>query len=198
MKETYRILIPSEYQALLDAIEKERLRICIESLMNTGMRYTELEYFAGHLKTFDSKNNAITLSAEATKTKRERVIHLTPAFSKRLYTYLREHKALDVPIRRTMDDNLKRWWNRIQRHEQDPDNYSSWYPSTKTFRKTWATYLTFARTLHLVGERTWTFEDVYKSMGHSPEVLMRFYYSGSPVLKSESDAVRKLTEGWGK
>jgi len=192
-KETYRILIPSEYQALLDAIEKERLRICIETLMNTGMRYTELEYFSGHLKIFDAKNNALKLPVEATKTKRERVIHLTPAFSKRLYQYLREHKALEVPSRRVMDTNLKRWWinsivdtGSITKAEWVINN--TWHPSTKTFRKSW---------------ESWLLASGYQSMpvalsqGHSELISYGHYANLDPRLKSEMEAVRKLTEGWG-
>jgi len=192
MKETYRILIPSEYEDLLDAIEKERLRIDIETLMNTGMRYTELEYFAKHLKIFDAKNNAITLPQEATKTKRERVIHLTPAFSKRLYQYLREHKTLDVPCRRTMDDNLKRWWQcvvaLIRYNNLEKDYTDDWYPSTKTFRKSWESCLLAAGYQSMI---------VALSQGHSQLISYGYYANPDPRLKSEMEQVKKLTEGWG-
>lgn len=182
--ETYKILIPSEYQALLDMIEKERLRIVIETLMNTGMRYSELSYFARHLnKTFDSKNNAISLPVEATKTKRERVVHLTPTFSKRLYQYLREHKVLDVPTRRTMDTNLTRWW-----YDAGHTMCQGWEPSVKTFRKTWESLLLAAGYQSM---------QVALSQGHSELISYGHYANLDPRLKSEMEAVRKITEGWG-
>lgn len=188
----YRILIPSEYEVLLDAIEKERLRVCIETLMNTGMRYSELERFADDLSMFDAKNRAITLPAKDSKTGKERVIHLTPAFSKRLYQYLREHKSLEVPTRRSMDENLKRWCAPF--FDTNRDLYFN-HPSTKTFRKTWETWLLVVKRDD--GSDKYSSRTIAESMGHSELISMKHYANRDPRLKSEMDAVKRITEGWG-
>jgi len=169
----YRILIPSEFEKLRDGIEKSRLRIIVSILMFTGMRYRELLAFAGHLTWFDSTNRAISLPERYTKTKKERVIHLTPTFSKELNLYLREHKALEVPSIQSMETNLKRW-----RAPGTP----------KIFRKSWESWLLFAGYDSL---------KVALAQGHTQTIQLNHYANMSARLKSEADLVKKYTEGWG-
>lgn len=175
MIDQYRILTTSEYESILDLIEKERLRVVVETLLNTGMRYSEFKEFSGHLAWFDFKNRAISLPGDSTKTGKGRVVHLTPAFSKRLYQYLREHKNLDVPSRQAMDSNLKRWMHEIG-------------VSCKTFRKTWESWLIAAGYSSMA---------IALSQGHSELISYKHYANLDPRLKSEMDKVRKHTEGWG-
>jgi integrase len=179
----YRILIPSEYEAIIDVIEKDRLRIVVETLANTGMRYSELARFSCCLGMFDAKNRAISLPAQYSKTKKERIIHLTPTFSKRLHQYLREHKSLEVPIRRSMDDNLIRWYLRIR-----PSNERRFSPSAKTFRKTWESWLLAAGYSSMA---------VALSQGHSELISYGHYANLDPRLKSEMEKVKIITDGWG-
>lgn len=181
----YRILTPSEYEALRDAATSHRFRMILDTLLFTGMRYSELERFAEDITCFDSKNRAITLVAAYTKTKKERVIHLTPAFCTALSQYLREFKELEIPHRLTMNQNLKRWY--LQREQRMAQRNDQW-PTVKTFRKTW---------------ESWLLASGYQSMpvalsqGHSELISFGHYANLDPRLKSEMDKVRKYTEGWG-
>lgn len=178
----YRILIPSEYEALRDSIPKTKHRIIIDTLLFSGMRYSELSLFVHNLMWFDAKNRAISLPAHSTKTKKERVIHLTPAFTKCLDQYLREFKKIDVPHIVTMGRDLKRWW-----FAAGPTMCQSWEPTPKTFRKTWESWLLAAGYPSMA---------VALSQGHSELISYGHYANLDPRLKSEMDQVRKLTEGW--
>lgn len=180
----YRILTPSEFTALRDAIPKTRLRILVDTMMFTGMRYRELIAFSKHLTWFDAKNNAIVLPASFSKTRIDRTVHLTPAFSKALAQYLREFKSLEFGSRQTMTQDLKRWsgdmfWDRI---------YPIWHPTPKTFRKTWESWLIFAGYEPM---------KVALSQGHSQVIQMHHYANLTARLKSEREAGEKMCEGWG-
>jgi integrase len=173
IKDQYRILTPSEYEILHERIPKTRLRILVDILMFTGMRYRELEKFSDHLTWFDPINRAICLPAQATKTKRERTIHLTPQFTKELNQYLREYKRLEVPAIQTMQVSLARW--------------KTW-ATPKTFRKSWESWLLFAG---------YDSMKVALSQGHTQTIQLNHYANMSARLKSESEGVKKYTEGWG-
>jgi len=193
----YRILIPSEWEALRDAIPLTRLRMVVSVLMSTGMRYTELLAFAEHLRWFDAKNRAITLPASVTKTRIARTIHLTPAFTKELALYLKEHKVLEVPGRRTMEGNLTRWWEDTTKSNwqyQEPP-IETWILTPKTFRKSWISWLLAVRRQD--GSPMYSYMDIAKSAGHSVRVCETYYANLDPRLKSEMELVRKYTEGWG-
>jgi len=186
----YRILIPSEWEALKDSIEKSRLRIVVEGLLFTGMRYSEYERFSNHLEWFDARNRAISLPAKATKTGRDRTIHLTPQFTKDLSLYLREHKKLEVPSIQAMNMNLKRWYYAsIDIIEGEGSARQGYQPTPKTFRKTWESWL-----LASYPDRSMA---IALSQGHSELISYGHYMNLDPRLKSEMDRVRELTKGWG-
>jgi len=185
----YRILTPSEFQSMKDAplaphykISSQQRNMWLDTLMFTGMRYKEILWLDMNWKYFDSKNNAITLPASATKTDRDRTVHLIPAFSKTLAAYLREFKALDLPTRDAMNDNLRRWWG-----VADKKCVDSWYPTPKTFRKSWESWLLFA---------DYSIHKVAMSQGHTVAVSEHHYANLAPTLKSEAEQVKKMTEGW--
>lgn len=185
----YRILTPSEFQGMKDAplgrsykIGTQQRNIWLDTLMFTGMRYKELLWLDGHWTSFDSKNNAISLPAQFTKTNRDRVVHLTPFFSKTLAAYLREFKTLELPCRDAMNDNLRRWWKDIPGCSD-----FFWYPTPKTFRKSWESWLLFA---------DYPLIKVSRSQGHTVAVCEHYYASLPPTLKSEAEQVKKMTEGW--
>jgi len=183
MRDQYRILIPSEWEALKDSIEKSRLRIVVEGLLFTGMRYSEYERFSNHLEWFDVKNRAISLPAKASKTGRDRTIHLTPQFTKDMSLYLREHKKLEVPSIQAMNMNLRRWHSSCALAVDDQ------HPNPKTFRKTWESWL-----LASYPDRSMA---IALSQGHSELISYGHYMNLDPRLKSEMDRVRELTKGWG-
>lgn len=174
MQDQYKILTPSEYEQLKENIPKTRLRIVIDALLFTGMRYEELKRFSQHIVWFDATNRAITIPARFTKTQRERVIHLTPAFTKELSQYLREFKKLEIPEIQSMQVSLKRW-----KCDATP----------KTFRKTWESWLLFAGYPPL---------QVALSQGHSQTIQYHHYVNMSARLKSEVEKVKFYTLGWGE
>lgn len=169
----YRILIPSEYEALRSNIPQTRHRILIDLLLNSGMRYSETSYFAGHLSTFDAKNRAIVLPGEGTKTRKGRTIHLTPAFTQTLDDYIRSDTPITVPCLHSMNPNMRRWGTTT---------------TPKVFRKTWESWLLSAgySSMH-----------VALSQGHKELISYSHYANLDPRLKSEMDKVRRYTEGWG-
>lgn len=187
----YRILTPSEFQSMKDAslaphykISSQQRNIWLDTLMFTGMRYKELLWLDKNWKQYDAKNNAITLPASYTKTNMDRTVHLTPAFSQRLQAYLREFKTLELPSRDAMNDNLRRWWVAYKGIYQPIRN---WYPTPKTFRKSWESWLLFC---------DYPLIKVARSQGHTVAVCEHYYASLPPTLKSEVNAVMRLTEGW--
>lgn len=180
--DTYRILAPSEYKALLAAIPKIDKRILVETMMNTGMRYEELRAFGEHPEWFSPKNRCITLPASSTKTKRGRVVHLTPQFSEKLELYLASNE-LKFPGRANMAKDLRRWTNGSMATEHQ----IRWYPAPKTFRKTWETWLIFAGYDSL---------KVAVSQGHTQTIQIQHYQNLIGSLKNEVEAVKALTAGW--
>lgn len=193
----YRILIPSEFQSMKNAplaphykISSQQRNIWLDTLLFTGMRYKELLWLDGHWSQFDSKNNAITLPAAHTKTNMDRIVHLTPAFSQRLQAYLREFKILALPNRDSMNDNLRRWWFSQPFAWADGISFKAkdtWYPTPKTFRKSWESWLLFA---------DYPLIKVAKSQGHTVAIAEHYYASLPPTLKSEAEQVRQMTAGW--
>jgi len=183
----YRILIPSEYEALRDNIPKTKHRIVVDTLLFTGMRYSELSMFSHNLGWFDAKNRAIVLPWWTTKTERERVIHLTPAFTKSLddsIRWLKGHdETLEVPGIRSMARDLRRW-----HCMNDGDGHPLPAPTPKTFRKTWESWLLASGYSSMA---------VALSQGHSELISYGHYANLDPRLKSEMEQVKKLTEGWG-
>ncbi|MFZ3385300.1 MAG: site-specific integrase [Candidatus Methanoperedens sp.] len=194
----YRILTPSEWEAFRDAIPKARLRAVMDGLLFTGMRYTEFARFADSLKWFDPKNRAIVLPATATKTGKERTVQLTPASTKSLSQYLREYKTLEVPHITVMNHNMKRWWYLCfegNYENMDRTLNMEWYPTPKTLRKTWESWLLFVKQED--GRPKYDSLMIADSQGHSQTIQLNHYMNMSARLKSEAEAVRRLTEGWG-
>jgi len=194
----YRILTPSEYEAFRDAIPKTRLRAVIDALLFTGMRYAELERFADNLSWFDAKNRAIVLPAKATKTGKERTVQLTPAYTKTLSQHLREYKSLEVPHITVMNHNMKRWWQSVDfiiaEMLQKKEGFD-WYPTPKTLRKTWESWLLFTKQDD--GRPKYDSLMIAHSQGHTQTIQLNHYMNMSARLKSEAEAVRRYTEGWG-
>lgn len=170
------ILTPSEYNSLLASIPKLKSRFQIETILNTGMRYIELQRFDENTRYFDPKNRMISLPGASTKTGKSRDVHLTPRFSSMLELFLNGN-SLDFPARQVMDMNLKRWNPAL-------------HCTVKTFRKTWETWLLATYQDHSL--------DVWMSQGHTGVVSMGHYYAGVGRLKSEMDDVREYVKGWGK
>ena len=172
----HRILTPSEYEALRKNTPKYSHRLIIDSLLFTGARYSELKWVFANLTSFDPINRAIKLPGKATKTKKARVIHLTPTYTKTLDDFVRSGQELKIPDQVSMNRNLKRWSNVIERP-----------PTVKTFRKTWESWLLF------VGFHSMP---VALSQGHKEIISYDHYANLDPRLKSEVDKVKRYTEGW--
>ena len=179
-QDQYRILTPSEYFRLRVAIPKTVLRMCIDVLCMTGMRYSESKAFGTHPEWFDEGNRVIVVPAAYTKTRRNRNVHLTSRFAAELGMYLRENKEIVFPDNVTMNRNLIRWLEPI------PD--IGWVRA-KTFRKTWESWLLAAGYDSL---------QVALSQGHTQTIQLNHYANMSARLKSEMDAVKAITAGWGE
>ena len=128
-----RILRPSEFETVRDAMDPDIRRICT-SLLLTGMRYAELQRLRKHPEWLDGKfvylPRGSMLKVEAKQ--RERAIRLSdmgktllPDLFQVPYP-LPELPALDIKLRRLS----------IRILDGNPVN-------NKTFRKTWESWLVF-------------------------------------------------------
>jgi len=106
-----RVLTPTEYRRLREAIPKEHHKALFDILMITGIRYIELLRLYDHKEWYNPKNNIIHLPASAQKkVKRkqvERTIH--PLLS--MFSYLLKDRWENKrpPLQSTFDKDIKRW-----------------------------------------------------------------------------------------
>ena len=193
------IFTPSEYTVLLEGIPKSKnqvkFKFQLETMLNTGMRYVELQRFDEHSEWFDIKNRLIALPTGSTLKlggEKGRDVHLTPAYTAKLEMYLSLNE-LKFPSREVMEENLKRWWIRaVEDTNRTVPIIFNIHVTPKTFRYTLVTWL-----LAVYGENYMKANDIWKSMGHSGTVSMNHYYAGRARLKSCIDEVKKFVEGWG-
>ena len=174
-KDIFRIMSPSEIKQWMAGIEKVDNRFRVDTMLNTGMRYEELKKFEP--KYFSAKTRCITLPPNVTKTKRGRVVHLTPNYTKTLEIFL-SRASLGFPNRSTMNTNLKRWSNKAG---------LNWSPNCKTFRKTWESWLIFA---------DYDSMKVAVSQGHSQTIQIAHYQNMASCLKNEQKEVKEICDGW--
>jgi len=175
-----RVLTPFEYDAIKAVIPKPKMQFQLDVMLNTGMRYVELQRFAKNPKWHLPSKNLIYLPSKFTKTRKERNVLLTPIFNESLKMFLGMGNMLYFPSRATMGDNLKRWARKAK--IDNPDNIAP-----KTLRKTFESWLVTADKNVL---------KILASQGHnSTTALMHYYTSG--FTDRDKEEIIKRTAGWG-
>ena len=171
-----RILRPSEFKALINAVDKIENKENLEALLYTGARYSELLVLQNEPKLF--KGNAIKMPAVKKKrTHNERYIRLNPQGIRAIEYFLRHERQL--PAYQGWDVNLKRW---ALKAEIDPQGIT-----VKTTRKTFESWL--------VTKYPRSLEYVFLSQGHNQMTALRFYLM-LPFTDQDKIEMEAYTSGW--
>ena len=172
-----RILRPSEWEVLRDALDINMKRICT-SLLVTGMRYAELHRFRENPDWLDGRFVYLPRGSmmKAKAKQKERAIRLSD-IGKTLISDLFQapHPLPELPA---FDMKLRRLSKRIL--DGAPVN-------NKTFRKTWESWLVFYypdKSLQIA-----------LSQGHTT-VTQYEHYVNIPFEEYDRIEMRKWVEGW--
>lgn len=175
-----RILTPTEYRRLKDAIPKDHHKAIFDILMITGIRYIELMRLYDHREWYNPKNNIIHLPASAQrKVKRkqkERTIHPLPSMFAYLLKELWENKR--PPSQSTFDKDIQRWAKRA--------GINPYGMSVKTSRKTIESWSVAAG----IPEST-----VCLRQGHDSVTSMH-HYQGLCFSDEELNDIKKILTEW--
>ena len=172
-----RILRPSEWKTIRDAMDTDTKRICT-SLLVTGMRYAELQRFLENPDWLDGKfiylPRGSMLKVKAKQ--KERAIRLSD-MGKTLIKDLFQvpYPLPDLPA---FDMKLRRLSKRIL--EGTPIN-------NKTFRKTWESWLVFYYPDKAL--------QIALSQGHTTTTQYE-HYLNIPFEEDDRWEMRKWVEGW--
>lgn len=180
MLQVLRVLTPSEYDAVKEAAVKPKTQFQLDVILNTGMRYVELQRFAKHPEWHLPNKKLIYLPSKSTKTKKERNVLLSTEFNAMLKVFLGTGGILFFPSKATMGANLKRWASKAG--IDNPDNIAP-----KTLRKTWESWLVTADKNVL---------KILASQGHNSTTALMHYYTSGFTEKDKEEIIRR-TEGWG-
>ncbi len=182
MKAGVRILRPSEYEALREAIPKMHHQIILDTALFTGMRWIELERFKKNPEWYDLQGGYIYLPPEASRKKKrtmtERYVYLSSRGKAIIPLFLKLDKP--IPGRISWNENLKRW---AKKGGLDPKGLCA-----KTTRKTWESWL-----MASYQEKALI---IAMSQGHTQLTAMH-HYLNLPFSKSEIESIKQYTAGWG-
>lgn len=183
-----RVLTPLEFDKLIEQIPSYDQKFLLELMLNTGMRYVELQRFiesvnnnSDGLRWFDKKRNLILLPSNATKTYEPRRVLLTPTFAEKLYQYIELQGKITVISYQTLDNRLKRWAKKA--NIENPNILA-----VKTFRKSIESWLVSADRNTL---------KILKSQGHNNVTALENYITLG-FTEEEKAEMRKRTTGWGE
>ncbi len=189
MKQGIRIFRPSELDSLIDGV----VNICtkrsceymwfeiLNALLYTGMRYVELQRFAGHKEWFDKTTMSIYLPKEASRKKKrtmpDRYVYLSSQGVVIVDNFLRRVKK--VPQLRSANWILKK---------ASEKTIGSKGVSVKSFRKTWESWLvvSYPNSIPLIS----------MSQGHTELVSLK-HYLNIPFSKEDIKEIKVRTAGWG-
>ena len=178
LKNGIRILKPSEFKKLIDAIPKVEHKDKLEALLFTGCRYTELQWLYENPSAFS--DGIIRMPSMKTASRhKERYIRLNNNGKRAVQYFLRSNRNL--PDHPGWDANLKRW---CKYAELDPEGICC-----KTTRRTWESWL--------VAQYKNNLPLIFLSQGHTDRISMEFYLM-LPFAQDdkEMEEMRLYTDGW--
>jgi len=176
LKNGIRILRPSEFKKIFDAIPKMEHKDKFEALLYTGCRYTELQWLYKNPKHFDG-TTILMPSRKPEARHKERYIRLNNNGKRAVTYFLRSNKNL--PAHSGFDENLHRWCKIA--------NIDSTGICCKTTRKTWEAWLS-ASYPH-------NFQHIFLSQGHTDKISLE-YYLMLPFNEKEIEDIKFYTQGW--
>ena len=186
IKNGIRILRPTEYDSLLEAIQRKNGKYHYREIMNallyTGMRYVELQRFMENKDWFDRRTRSIYLPPEASRKKKRTM--------RERYAYLSTQGLIHVdnfrlyvdamPQREVMDNTLRIWGKKTGLGERGI--------TVKSFRKTWESWLVVSYPMAL--------PLIAMSQGHTLFTAME-HYLNLPFTREDIEEIRIRTVGWG-
>ncbi len=182
LKEDVRILRPSEYDQLRDAIPKMHHQIFLDTLLYSGMRYIEVQRFQDHPEWYEKETRTIHIPKEGGKKKKrtmkDRYVHLNQSGSNTVSLFFKLDQ--DLPARATWYQDLQRWGEYTR---MDTNGLCA-----KMTRKTWESWLLTAYPKATI--------QVCMSMGHTKLTAME-HYLNLPFTDSERKEIIERVAGWG-
>lgn len=175
-KNDVRILHPYEYKMLYDAVDKRDNRDKMDTMLLTGMRYNEIRWMYTHKDCFNGK----TIHVPSKKVKavlKERYVRLNNQGIRAVQNFFATKK--NIPTRISWNENLKRWCKKAGLDDKGI--------STKTFRKTWESWLATMYTDKV--------SFVFLSQGHTNLTSIQ-YYLMCPFDEKDKQDMKYYTDGW--
>jgi hypothetical protein len=176
IKNTVRILRPSEFKRIYDTIPKIDHKDKFEALLYTGCRYVELQWLYKHKDAFQG-NTILMPSTKPEARHKQRYIRLN-ANGIRAVTYFLRSKH-NLPDYSGWDENLIRWAKKAGLDTRGI--------CCKSTRKTWESWLA---TMYPNN-----FQQIFLSQGHTERVSME-YYLMLPFQEMDKVDMRFYTDGW--
>lgn len=179
IREHTRILRPSEYKMLYNAIPKRPYQTMLNTALLTGMRYVELQRLQKNPKWFDGE--FIHLPEEAVlkqeRKQKQRVVILNP-LARTVVGYFLDIKQ-PLPVWQGWKDNLRRWSVKGQLNPLDIN--------VRTTRKTWESWLLACYPSDII--------KVTLSQGHNSVTALQ-HYIGVGFNEHDKVEMREFVEGW--
>ena len=182
-----RTLTPQDFDKLREQAPTYEEKFLLDLMLNTGMRYIELQRFIKSIKSkdkdewFDDKRKMITLPSNATKTYVSRNVLLTPEFTNVIKRELEREQEIPIISYQTLDNRLKKW--AIKADIDKPHIIA-----VKTFRKTWESWLVTANKSVL---------KILPSLGHTSTVALNHYLTSGFTDEEKAEMIKR-TAGWGE
>jgi integrase len=189
-----RVLKPSEFEAIKQQSTNLDSEFLLDLLLNTGMRYTEIERLIKNTNENIDKNHKINndklwfrkedkkidLPNIATKTGRARSVSLTPAFTNIMDYHIRRGGKIEIPTFQGMNQNLKRWSKKaaIDRPQ---------IIGIRTFRKTWESWL-------VLSDKNWG--RILNSQGHKDTIALQHYIDLKEFKEEDKKKIKEYVTGW--
>jgi len=176
LKQKTRILRPSEFRKIVDAIPKNDFKEKLEVLLYTGCRYNEIRELYRHPSRYS--NGVIVIPSTKKKAIHNcRYVRLNKAGQRAVAYFLRS--KTNLPNYTAWVNNLKRW---CEYAGVDPTGMNC-----KTTRKTWESWLVMKYQKQI--------ELIFLSQGHSQMTALKFYLM-VPFTEQDIKDMEYYTDGW--
>jgi len=179
-KRPTRILRPAEFELLLEGAQWIHNQVRLKVALITGMRYKELRQLHLHPEWYDKKDNIILINeTKPARKSRRRYIRLPDIGREIMGTFF--SLGLRFPAHQTWHENLRKW--------AVNEGLSPAYLNSRTTRKTWECWLTYA------------FPDkrdmIVLNQGHTSETSLK-HYLNIPFTEEDIVKMRYWVQGWDK
>lgn len=179
LKGKVRILTPTEYESLINAIPKDKHQIIVKTLLFTGMRFVEIQRLKQHPEWLSKDMNIIHLPDTAVKKKKrkqkDRYVKITPLGKEIVRQFLNGDK---LPTKQSLNEDLQRWSIKA--------NIGDNGVCIKTFRKTWESWLISYYKANVF--------QICLSQGHTTFTSLN-HYANLPFISGDKEKMKQYVEG---